>query len=79
MRINGRIIRPSTLAERRYLLSLGVTDLRVPRRMNPYVVGRRLSRSARGVDGDILFARELVARHMKAAEAAAAITEEAAQ
>ncbi len=78
MRVNGRIIRPSTLAERRFLLSLGVCDLRVPRRMNPYVVGRRLSKSARGVDGDILFARELVARHMKAVDAGAT-TPEAAQ
>jgi hypothetical protein len=44
-RINGRIIRPSTLAERRLMFSLGLgTALRVPRSANPYAVARKLKR-----------------------------------
>jgi len=50
MRINGRTLRPSTLAERRMLLAAGVTSIRVPRSMNPYAVARRLSRLAREPD-----------------------------
>ncbi len=62
MRINGRVLRPSTLAERRFLLSLGLSSLRVPRRMNPYVVARRVGRAAAGAGDDVLLARELVER-----------------
>jgi hypothetical protein len=62
MRINGRVLRPSTLAERRFLLSLGVSSLRVPRRMNPYVIARRLGRAAAGGSEEVLLARELVVR-----------------
>ncbi len=58
MRVNGRILRPATLAERRFLLSLGTSAIRVPRRYNPYVIARRLGRAASGGD-DVLFAREL--------------------
>lgn len=44
-RITGRIVRPSTLAERRLMFSLGLgTALRVPRSANPYAVARRLRR-----------------------------------
>jgi hypothetical protein len=54
-RITGRTIRPSTLAERRLLLSLGTPVLRVPRQHNPYLVARRVARAARGETPDLLF------------------------
>lgn len=62
MRIRGRTIRPSTLAERRLMLALGVPFIRVPRGSNPYVVGRRFSRAARCQTPDHLFLREVVDR-----------------
>jgi hypothetical protein len=65
MRINGRTLRPSTLAERRLLLSLGTEALRVPRDMNPFTVARRLQRAARGANPDHDFARELAAKMKK--------------
>ncbi len=56
MRIRGRTLRPSTLAERRTMISLfGTATIRVPRRSNPYVVSRRIARVARGTaDSDWL-------------------------
>ena len=48
MRVTGRTVRPSTLAERRLLLALGIHELRVPRSKNPFAVARRLSRMANG-------------------------------
>ena len=59
MRVNGRCIRASNMAERRLLLALGSTALRVPRSVNPYVVARRLSRAA---SSDVLLAREIVSQ-----------------
>ncbi len=45
MRINGRLLRYSTLAERRFMLgTLGVHEIRVPRSQNPYALARRLRR-----------------------------------
>ena len=45
MRIHGRLLRPSTLAERRLLLGhFGASALRVPRKYNIYAVARRLER-----------------------------------
>lgn len=45
MRICGRLLRPSTLAERRLLLGcFGTTALRVPRRHNIFAVARRIER-----------------------------------
>ena len=42
MRINGRLLRPSTLAERRLMLGHFGTDcIRVPRTLNPFAVARR--------------------------------------
>lgn len=47
MRINGRVLRPSTLAERRLLLTtFGTAIFRVPRSMNPFSVARRMRRLA---------------------------------
>ena len=65
MRVNGRTLRPSTLAERRLLISLGTTALRVPRNMNPFTVARRLRRAAKGVTPDHEFARDLAAKMQK--------------
>ena len=52
MRINGRTLRPTTLSERRLLLSLGLPELKVSRKHNPYIVARRLARAARGQTPD---------------------------
>jgi hypothetical protein len=57
---SGRLIRPSNLAERRLLLSLGMVVLRVPRGTNPYVIARRLERAARRDSEDLVLLRELV-------------------
>jgi hypothetical protein len=56
MRVNGRILRASTLAEWRLLSAFGVTDLRVPRGTNAFVAARRLGRLARyqGPDGGFM-------------------------
>lgn len=48
MRIAGRILRPATLAERRLLLSLGLSFVTVSRRMNPFIVARKVRRAASG-------------------------------
>ena len=66
MRIHGRGLLPSTLAERRIFRSLGVDgSLRVPRKFNPYLVARRIARLARGEHPDLLFVREVVERSQR--------------
>ena len=45
MRIQGRQLRPSNLAERRVLKSLGTDVLRVPRKLNPFAVARHIRKS----------------------------------
>jgi hypothetical protein len=60
MRINGRTLRPSTLAERRLMLSLGVTSIRVPRHVNPYSLARRIKRAARLESPDHIFSRSVI-------------------
>lgn len=45
-RISGRIVRASSLCERRVLKRMGVDYLRVPRCSNPFVVARMLRRAA---------------------------------
>jgi hypothetical protein len=62
MRIQGRTLRPSNLAERRLLLSLGSPALRVPRAANPYLIARRLERAARGNNPDVLFVCDVLNR-----------------
>ena len=58
MRVTGRTLRPSTLAERRVMLSqLGSLAVRVPRGVNPYLLARRLARAAQP-SADILFVQE---------------------
>jgi hypothetical protein len=63
MRITGRVLRPSNLAERRLMLSqLGTPALRVPRRINPYLAARKLARAARAEHPDLLFVRDIMAK-----------------
>lgn len=62
MRVNGRLLRPSTLAERRVLKSLGLDALRCPRSENPYAVARLIGRIARGTTPDFSTLRGLAAR-----------------
>jgi hypothetical protein len=59
MRIQGRVLRPSTLEERRLLLSLGLDQLRVPRGTNPFAVIRKIQKVARGSQREMLAIRDL--------------------
>jgi hypothetical protein len=64
-RVHGRRIYPSTLRERRMLLSLGSYPLYAPRGVSPYVIARKLSRAA-AVDGpEVSFVRDLLARRRR--------------
>jgi hypothetical protein len=62
MRIQGRCLRPSNLAERRVLKSLGLDSLRVPRRLNPFAVARQLRKVALGTGGDLPALRALLTK-----------------
>jgi hypothetical protein len=62
MRINGRTLRPSTLAERRIMRSFGISNIRVPRGTNPFVVARRLGRLARCQNPDGEFMRQVMGK-----------------
>ena len=53
MRIRGRHLRASSLAERRVLKALGVDALRVPRHLNIFMVARQIRRLALGRRGDL--------------------------
>ena len=65
MRIQGRTLRASNLAERRLLLSLGIDHLnfRVGRRLNPFAVARAVRRVAAG-KGDMPALRAMLAKRM---------------
>lgn len=59
MRICGRLLRPSTLAERRLLLGhFGTSSLRVPRSHNIFAVARRIERYLKKNE-DIVFLKKL--------------------
>ncbi len=61
MRICGRLLRPSTLAERRLLLSyFGTSAVRVPRTQNIFAVARRIDRYLKKND-DVVFFKKLAA------------------
>lgn len=60
MRVNGRLLRPSTLAERRLLKGFGIDSLRVPRSHNPYAVARQIQRLARGSTAELQIIREVI-------------------
>jgi hypothetical protein len=63
MRIQGRLLRASNLAERRVLKSLGLDALRVPRRLNPFMVARHVKKIAAGTGGDLPGLRALLKKH----------------
>jgi hypothetical protein len=66
MRIHGRVLRPSNLAERRVLKSLGFDMLRVRRGLNPFIVCRHVNKLATGRGGDMLALRALLQRNTRA-------------
>ena len=61
MRICGRLLRPSTLAERRLLLGhFGTNCIRVPRNHNIFAVARRIERYLKKNE-DLVFLKKLAA------------------
>ncbi len=60
MRIHGRTLRPSNLAERRVLKAFGIDYIRVPRSHNPYVIARQVQRLAKGAVPEFRLIREIV-------------------
>ncbi|MDC3985941.1 hypothetical protein [Polyangium jinanense] len=70
MRVNGRTLRYSTLAERRMFLSLGITELRVPRSMNPYTAARRIARAAKNNSPDMELFKSLATQSKRAPDQA---------
>jgi hypothetical protein len=69
MRIQGRTLRASNLAERRVLLSLGVDhhNFRVSRRLNPFAVARHVKRLASGRGGDMPALKAMLAKKVSPA------------
>jgi hypothetical protein len=65
MRIQGRLLRASNLAERRVLKSLGLDALRVPRRLNPFMVARHVKKLAAGTGGDLPALREMLKKYRR--------------
>jgi hypothetical protein len=65
MRIQGRVLRPSTLEERRLLLSLGCHKLRVQRGTNPFALVRKIQKIARGSRREMLAIRALACLPMR--------------
>ena len=62
MRLRGRILRASNLAERRLMTALGVDFIKVPKGTNPFIVMRRFARAARCQTPDHLFVRDVIDR-----------------
>lgn len=60
MRVNGRLLRPSTLAERRIMKALGLDFIRVPRSKNPFAVARQLTRVAKGAVPELQIIKEIL-------------------
>jgi hypothetical protein len=66
-RLQGRVIRPSTLAERRVLKGFGVDFLRIRRGLNPFAVGRMIKKIAAGTGGNLPALRVLLQRNARPA------------
>ena len=62
MRIQGRVLRASNLAERRVLKTLGVDQVRVPRKQNPFAVARHIKKLATGTGGNLPELRAVLAK-----------------
>lgn len=60
VRIRGRRLYPSTIAQRRLMLSLGSYPLYVPRGVSPFLVARKLNRAAEGQFPELLLLRSLL-------------------
>lgn len=60
MRIHGRMLRPSNLAERRILKAFGLDFIKVPRSHNPFAVARHIQRLAKGAVPECRIIREIV-------------------
>lgn len=69
VRIRGRRLYPSTMAQRRLMLSLGSYPFYVPRGISPFLVARKLVRAAQGQGQELLFLREVLAKGRKPASA----------
>jgi hypothetical protein len=67
MRIQGRCLRPSNLAERRVLKTLGLDSLRVRRGLNPFAIGRMVKKIAGGTGGNLPALRTLLQRNARPA------------
>ena len=65
VRIRGRRLYPSTMAQRRLMLSLGSYPFYVPRGISPFLVARKLSRAAQAQGQEVLFLREILAKGNK--------------
>jgi hypothetical protein len=65
VRIRGRRLYPSTMAQRRLMLSLGSYPFYVPRGISPFLVARKLSRAAQGQGPEQQFLREVLAKGSK--------------
>ena len=65
VRIRGRRLYPSTLAQRRLMLSLGSYPLYVPRGISPFLVARKLNRAAQGQIPELVLLREVLTRRPK--------------
>jgi len=65
VRIRGRRLYPSTMAQRRLMLSLGSYPLYVPRGISPFLVARKLSRAAQGQAPELLLLRQVLANGSK--------------
>lgn len=65
VRIRGRRLYPSTMAQRRLMLSLGAYPFYVPRGVSPFLVARKLSRAALGQSAELLLLRQVLAKGNK--------------
>jgi hypothetical protein len=63
MRIQGRCLRPSNLAERRVLKALGHDSLRIRRGLNPFAIGRMVKKVAAGMGGNLPALRTLLQKN----------------
>jgi hypothetical protein len=61
MRIQGRCLHASNLAERRVLKTLGVDFVRVPRKHNPFAIARCVRKLAAG-RGDLQALKAMLAK-----------------
>lgn len=66
VRIRGRRLYPSTMAQRRLMLSLGCYPLYVPRGVSPFLVARKLARAAEGQFPELVLLRQVLAKGRRA-------------